>query len=84
MAVMLDRYFLIFGGLKSFGVCHTPHVRRRVKDVELGCVYNFVTQAVPVAKNPIRKEMAFDTCLKILNFQFKSMAAQMDVCVEFK
>jgi hypothetical protein len=54
------------------------------EDVGVGCVYNFITQAIPVAKNPIRKKMASDTCLKILNFQFKSMAAQMDVCVEFK
>jgi hypothetical protein len=54
------------------------------KDVGVGCVYNFVTQGVPVGTNPIRKEMAFDTCLKILNFQFKSMAVQMDVSVEFK
>jgi hypothetical protein len=49
------------------------------KDVGDGCVYNFVTQAVPVAKNPIRKEKCSDTCLKILNFQFKSMTAQMFV-----
>jgi hypothetical protein len=54
------------------------------KDVGVGCVYSFITQAVPVAKNPIRMEMASDTCLKILNFQFQSMAVQMDACVEFK
>jgi hypothetical protein len=46
------------------------------KDVGVGCVYSFITQAVPVAKNPIRMEMASDTCLK--------MAVQMDACVEFK
>jgi hypothetical protein len=47
------------------------------EDVGVGCVYNFVIQAIPIAKNPIRKEMASDTCLKILNFQFKSMPAQV-------
>jgi hypothetical protein len=31
------------------------------EDDGVGCVYNFVTSAIPVAKNPIWKEMAADT-----------------------
>jgi hypothetical protein len=54
------------------------------EDVGVRCVYNFLTQTIPLAKDPIWKEMASDTCLKFLNFQFKSMAAQMGVRVKFK
>jgi hypothetical protein len=31
------------------------------EDDGVGCVYSFVTSAIPVAKNPIWKEMAADT-----------------------